>query len=208
MTFSGDMHRLENTLIPLEAVILSLKGYVTMYTIQAKSARGWTDITTHADESEAKRMAKLLSVENNVPHRVVEIIDGQERPIIAYDWGQPYAEINGVDTVIPSYYESLTDEDEDNDTPLVFYAVESRLNPVLNELRYTAWSRHSLRRFVDYRDAEDEARTLSIQHPDRDFRIVYWDIDNIPCILWRGGVKYAQLGDAPVAEPEKRLGNL
>lgn len=177
-----------------------------MYTIQAKSARGWTDITSHADESKAKRMAKLLSVQNNTPHRVVEIIDGQEHTIIAYDWGQPYAEINGVDTVIPSYYESLTDEDEDNDTPLVFYAVESRLNPVLNELRYPAWTRHNLRRFVEYRDAEEEARTLSIQHPDRDFRVVYADFNTIPAIVFRSGVQYAQLGDAPIAEPEK--GNL
>ncbi len=178
-----------------------------MYTIQAKAARGWIDITTLADESEAKRMAKLLAVQNNNPHRVVEDKDGEQRPIIAYDWGRAYAEINGVDTIIPSYYDTLTDEDDDTDTPLVFYALESRLNPVLNELRYTAWKRHSLRRFVEYRDAEEEARTLSLQHPDRDFRVVYADFNSIPAIVFRSGVQYAQLGDAPIAGPELK-GNL
>lgn len=175
-----------------------------MYNIQSQQGKGqWVTITQHADQSEAKRMAKLLSVENNNPHRVVEVNEETniETPIIAFDWGKPFIEPNGVDTFVPTYYASLTNDDDD-DTPLVFYAIESRLNPVLNELRYTAWTRHNTRRFVDYEEAEASANSLSVEHPELDFRIVYADFDLIPVIVFRGGVKFAQLGDAPVAPQE------
>jgi len=174
-----------------------------MYLIQAQKGKGgWVTITQHADQSEAKRMAKLLSVENNTPHRVVEVDEANntELPISAYEWGKPYIETEGMQTFVPVYYESLTQDEPD--TPLVFYAVESRLNPVLNELRYASWSRFNARRFVEYEEAEGSAKALSIEHPDRDFRVVYAELNTIPSIIFRGGVKYAHLGDAPVAPTE------
>lgn len=175
-----------------------------MYNIEAQVSKGqWVTITQHADQSEAKRMAKLLSVENTTIYRVVEVNEETqvETPLISYEWGKTLFEISGVETVVPAYYESLTNDDDD-DTPLVFYAIESRLNPVLNELRYTAWTRHNTRRFVDYEEAEASANSLSVERPELDFRIVYADFDLIPVIVFRGGVKFAQLGDAPVAPQE------
>ena len=176
-----------------------------MYLIQAQQNKGeWVTITQHADQSQAKRMAKLLSVENPTIHRVVMVDESDtESLIMSYEWGKPFIQTDGVQTFVPAYYDSLTTDDEDDDdTPLVFYAIESRLNPVLNELRYTAWRRHNTRRFVDYEEAEASANNLSIQHPEQDFRVVYADYDPLPSIVFRGGVKYAHLGDAPVAPAE------
>ncbi|HRF96955.1 MAG TPA: hypothetical protein PLZ51_17225, partial [Aggregatilineales bacterium] len=68
--------------------------------------------------------------------------------------------------------------------------------------RYGSWSLYNTRKFVDYSDAEASANSLSIEHPELDFRIVYADFDLIPVIVFRGGVKFAQLGDAPVAPAE------
>ncbi len=175
-----------------------------MYKIEAQQGKGqWGIVTQHADESQAKRMARLLSVENNTPHRVVAVDETThaETPLIAYDWGKAFIETGGVQTFVPVYYESLTQEDE-ADTPLVFYAIQSRLNPVLNERRYTPWSRYNTRQFVEYEEAEHSATALSIEHPELDFRVVYADRHAIPSIAFRGGVKYAQLGDAPVAPSE------
>ncbi|HRF96956.1 MAG TPA: hypothetical protein PLZ51_17230, partial [Aggregatilineales bacterium] len=95
-----------------------------MYNIQAQQGKSqWVTITTHAEESEAKRMARLLSVENNTPHRVTFLDEETqvETPVIAYDWGKPFIETEGVQTFVPSYYESLANDDGDDDTPLVFY---------------------------------------------------------------------------------------
>jgi len=177
-----------------------------MYKIQMKSARGWIDVAQYADQSEANRKAKLLSVENPNHYRVVEIIEGDEgtteQPLIAYNWGQPYMDMNGAEVRVPSYYESLTDEPED-DTPLVFYGIQSRLNPVLNDLRYTLWSRFNTRQYVELEEAFADAESLSRQHPERDFRVIYAELNTIPSIVFRGGVKFAQLGDAPIDDSEK-----
>ncbi len=178
-----------------------------MYKIQMKSARGWLDVSQYADQSEANRKAKLLSVENPNHYRVVEIIEGDEgtteQPLIAYNWGQPYMDMDGAEVKVPSYYDSLTDEPDD-DTPLVFYGIQSRLNPVLNDLRYTLWTRFNTRQYVELEEAFADAEALSRQHPERDFRVIYTDLVILPCIVFRGGAKYAQLGDAPIDELEKR----
>jgi len=176
-----------------------------MYLIQAQQNKGeWVTITQHDDQSQAKRMAKLLSVENPTIYRVVTVDETttNETILMSYEWGKPFIQTDGVQTFVPAYYDSLTDEEDYDDTPLVFYAIESRLNPALNELRYTAWTRHNTRRFVDYEEAETSANSLSVEHPELDFRIVYADFDIIPVIVFRGGVKYAHLGDAPVAPAE------
>ena len=178
-----------------------------MYKIQMKHARGWMDVAEYADQSEANRKAKLLSVENPNQYRVVEIIQTDEgiteQPLIAYNWGQAYIDMDGAEVRVPSYYETLTEAENEDDTPLVFYGIQSRLNPVLNDMRYTNWTRFNTRQYVELDEAFEDAEALSRQHPERDFRVIYTDFVILPCIVFRGGAKYAQLGDAPIDDSEK-----